>query len=90
MTSYPVAVDLVRQASEAIATDGLITASRNGEGVRHPASIILAAHMRLVDSIAASLGVSPSSRQRMRLYKAQPGSTLGTEYESPQQYFARA
>ena len=49
-----------------------------------------AATRRLVDSLANSLGLTLSSRQRMRAHTPLSGPTLGTEYGSPEEYFARA
>jgi P27 family predicted phage terminase small subunit len=67
LTAFTTATDQMMAAAEIITRDGVvITGARTGM-VRHPATIVYAQSARLVDRLAASLGLAPDSRMRMRL-----------------------
>ena len=67
LVAYCCAVSTMAEAAQLLAKDGVIIDGVHRGKVRHPATIIFGQNARLVDSLAASLGLSPDSRSRMRL-----------------------
>lgn len=67
LTAYVTATDQMTEAAKLIATEGVVITGSRKNKVRHPATIVFAQSARLVDRLAASLGLAPDSRMRMRL-----------------------
>jgi P27 family predicted phage terminase small subunit len=65
IVAYVAAVDAMESAARILAKEGVCVIGVNGQKVRHPASIVFAQSARLVDSMSASLGLSPDSRSRI-------------------------
>jgi P27 family predicted phage terminase small subunit len=86
IVAMAIAVDLHRQACETLAHDGLFCPGRGGATIRHPAVIVCSQQAALLDRLAASLGLSPTERSRMR------STTPDTEgaANTPAEYFRRS
>src|SRR5262245_56289217 len=57
ITAYVTTMDMLQRSSEIVAREGLTITAPNGAKVRHPATIVHAQSVRLVDRMAARLGL---------------------------------